>query len=319
MGPLDILLNKGFAASQADGPDQGKLTGRPYGFKSVNDALVHPLRAIERGGGTWRFVSREILPLTFNGTDAKWAVNYVGHLIEGGIHWRRLKEWFDARGVPHGGLLSAITTMGAAYLNEVYETGRGEVGNASTVADLYVFDVASILVFSVDGVSRFFANTLRANVWTGQASIAFPGVRIENVGNYLHFKLPSPVRGSSVFAWTGFGGGLGMTAHRPGNLDLSIAVGLDAKLLQRDPATGEETVNFRPSLTGFLDRNGSLLTSLHLSWTRNRLVKLNVYPGVVRPFGIDLGAWLVVSRDLRIRFGVSSRHWLGLGLGFGSN
>ncbi len=317
MGPLAVVLNKGFAASQADGLNHGKLIGRPYGLVPVNDALLHPLRAIERSGGAWEFLRKEILPLTFKGTDAKWSVNYAGHLIEGGIHWRRLKEWFDSRGVPQAGLISAITTMGAAYLNEVYENGGAEFGNSSTVADLYIFDLASILLFSVDGVSRFFANALHANVWTGQASITVPAVHIENVGNYLHFKLPSPIRNSSVFFWTGFGVGLGLTAHRPGGLDLSVAAGVDTRAMRRDPETGEETVDFRLSLTAFLDRNGSLLTSLHLSQIQNRLIKLNVYPGVLRPFGGDFGTWLVVSRDFHVRFGISSRHWFGTGFGFG--
>jgi hypothetical protein len=317
MGPLDLIMNKGYAVSAADGPDLRKLFERPYGFAGVNDALAHPLAAIERSGGWSEFLRTEVFPLNFNGYDAKWYVNYTGHLIEGGIHWRRLKEWYEARGVPLAGWLSGATTMAASYLNEAYESGSAERGNAATVADLYLFDLAGCLLFSSDRIARFFARTIHANVWTGQAAITIPAIEIENVANYLHFKIPWVVDGSSVFFWTGLGGGLGLTFHRPRALDLSFALGVDTRHMHRDAITGEETVDLTLSAVAFLDRNGSLLASVHASEVRHRLLKVNVYPGVLTMFGGDFGAFLVVSRDLELRVGISNRHWLGGGVGLG--
>lgn len=315
MGPLDVLLNKGFALAQTERKSR-KVFDYPYGYRHVADALVHPLEAIERQGGWWRFLRREILPLTFDPDNVKWYTNYTGHVIEGGIHWRRLTEWYEARGVPHPGLLSGLVSAAAAFLNESYEHPGSDTGTAATVADLYMFDLGGILLFSRDGVARFFARTLHANVWTGQASLAFPAGEIQNNANYLYFKFPwGPVPGSSVFFWTGTGAQGGLTFHRARGLDVSIAVGGDARRMNVDPVTGEETAEFTLSAGAFVDRNESLLASVQLSQLEDRLLAVNVYPGVLPGLGRGFGVWTVVGRDAEIMAGITNRHWLGAGLG----
>ena len=108
---------------------------------------------------------------------------------------------------------------------------------------------------------------------------------------------------------------LGLTFHSSSGLDLSIALGKDAKSMRIDPETGDETAKLTTIGAGiFLDRNGSLLASVHFSEVLHRLVKVNVYPGVLDR---NFGAWAVVTRDLEVRFGLSHRQWLGAGLGFG--
>lgn len=317
MGPLDVLLNKGLALAQTEVVDR-RVFQFPYGFEAVNHALTHPQEAIERGGGWWDFLRKEIFPLTYHPDDVKWYTNYTGHLIEGGIHWRRLTEWYRRRGVPWPGLVAGITTTGAAYLNELYEHPEPQIAGAGTIADLYVFDLAGILLFSSDGVSRFFAEKLHANVWPGQAAITLPGGELQNNAGYLTFKFPwGVVPRSSVFFWTGIGAGLGLTFHRPGDLDISVAVGNDARAMRVDSVTGEESAILTLSGGVFVDRKGSLLASAHVSDVPHRLVKLNVYPGVLGGIGREIGLWVVVTRDLELRFGFTNRHLLGVGLGWG--
>ncbi len=313
-GPLDVLLNKGYAISQTETGDR-RLFGYPYGAGSVADALAHPVAAIERAGGWWDFTRKELLPLSYRVEDVKWWTNYTGHLIEGGIQWRRLREWYRSRGWPWAGFFAGVTTMSAAVLNEMYEHPSSTTGSAGTVADLYVFDLAGIALFSSGSVSRFFAETLGANVWTGQASITLPHGELENNANYLYFKLPwGPTRGSSVFLWTGIGAQVGLTFHRARDIDVSVAIGNDAKRMRVDPLTGEESADLTMSAAMFIDRRGSLLASVHLSEVQHRLVKVNVYPRVL-PFLGDFGAWLVVSHDFEFSVGLSNSHWLGAGLG----
>lgn len=282
----------------------------------MTDALTHPLDAIERGGGWWEFLRKEIFPLSY-GNDSKWYTNYTGHLIEGGIHWRRLMEWYDARGVPLPGVMSAVTSFSAALLNEMYEHPRSRVGAASTVADLYFFDIAGMLLFTQDGVARFAAHTLHANVWPGQASITFPSGEIQNNSNYLVFKFPwGVVPNSSIFFWTGIGAQLGLTFHRSSELDFSVAFGSDARRMHNDPLTGEETVELGLSAGFYVDRNYSLLASFRLSEVTDRMLSVNIYPGIIGLHGGAFGAWMILTRDLEVLFGITSRYWLGVGFGF---
>ena len=318
-GPLAVLLNKGFALSLMEGLSR-KLSDFPYGVGSVTDALRRPGAAIERGGGWGKFLREEIFPLSWSRDHVKWWTNYTGHMIEGGIHWRQLKEWYQARGVPMAGLLSGVTTMSAAFLNEAYESvGDGpSVGSAATVADLYVFDVAGIALFSLDGVSRFFSETLHTTLWTGQAALVFPAAETDNNSSHLFLKLPwSPIQGTSVFAWTGIGAGLGLTLHRGEGLDISFGAGTDAAGRTVNPDTGEERAILTWGGGIWVDRHGSLLASAQVSEVHHRLLRLNVYPGVLGGMARDLGIWALVSHDLEVRIGVSTRYTLGLGLGFG--
>ncbi len=313
-GPFDVILNKGYAISQTETGDR-RVFGYPYGARSVGDALARPLAAIERSGGWWDFTRKELLPLSYRVEDVKWWTNYTGHLLEGGIQWRRLKEYYALHGVPWAGFLAGVTTMSTAVLNEMYEAAGQTQGTSGTVADLYVFDLAGIALFSSSGVSRFFSEKLGANVWTGQASITLPRGEVTNNANYLYFKLPwGPIRNTSIFYWTGIGGQLGLTFHRPQDLDLSFAAGWDAKRMDVDPITGEETAELAMSVGGFIDRKGSLLASFQLSQVRHRLVRINVYPRVLPVLG-DFGAWFVMSRDFEFSIGLSNSRWLGLGVG----
>lgn len=316
-GPLDIILNTGYSLAQTDRHSREVLT-YSYGFRHVRNSLLHPVRAIERGGGWWDFVRKEMLPLSIKKDDVKWYTNYTGHIIEGGIRTRRMQEWYTAHRVPLPGLMAGATTMAAAFLNELYEHPNDTAGVAGTVADLYFFDMAGIVVFSFDGVARFFARRVHANVWTGQASFAYPSGEIQNNGNYLYAKSPWRVIGNaSLFYWTGMGAGIGLTFHRSDGLDVSVAVGRDAKRMSVDPVTGEESADLSSyATTLFVDRNESLLFSVHLSQVQHRLLKINVFPGTLPLLG-QFGAWAVVTHDFQFRFGISHSGWLGAGVGLG--
>lgn len=316
-GPLAVILNKGFALSLTEGMTR-KLSDFPYGVESVMDALTDPGAAIERGGGWGTFIRDEMLPLSVKFDDIKWWTNYTGHLLEGGVHWRQLREWYRHRGIPMAGTLSGITTMSAAFLNEVYESNGSTIGASGTVADLYFFDLAGIALFAVNPVARFFADKLHTTLWTGQASFVFPAAETENNSSHVFFKLPwSPVARSSIFTWLGVGGGIGLTFHRANDLDISVGAGTDAKARWVDPDTGEEHASLTFGGGVWIDRAGSLLASLHVSEVEHRMMRLNIYPGVLAGIGREFGTWLILSSDFGVRVGISSRHALGLGIGAG--
>lgn len=313
-GPLDVVLNKGFALAQVMNRSQ-RIFGYDYGWEGLFDGLAHPLRAVERSGGWGHVVRRELLPLTADSKGSSWWPNYFGHIVEGGITTRKMTEWYDARGMPVPWLFAGLTTMTASVLNEAYESPGRREGSAASVVDLYLFDPLGMLIFGSDRVAGFFAHDLNARVWPGQASFALPSGELLNNANHLIFKLPVlPGDGSSLFVRTGIGGHVGLTFHGSEGMDWSLGFGADASRQNVDPDTGVETVNLAWSGGFYVDRNGSLLASLSASRLQERALTLNLYPGVIHD---ELGAWVNLTLDGRLQLGLTSRSLMGAGLALG--
>ena len=327
VGPLDVLLNKAFNMSQATNRTQYIFDAR-YAVDHVVGSLLHPVASIERSGGWGAFFSEQILPvgaLKWIGSGFDWEAadnmawypNYMGHFVEGGITSRRLAEKLRSQGVPWPGFVAGTVTMAAAMTNEAYTHADLSEGTGETVADLYVFDLGGVLLFSLDPVARFFSEKLHATVWTGQASLTiYPDdVHLANNANNLVFKLPLPFTDDvSVFFRTAVGSHLGASVHLAGGYDLSIGVGADTSRQKIDPVTGHETVDIRPSGSVWLDRGGSVLGYMYWSTVDRRTFSLNVFPSVLLP---NVGAWLAVTREGAVELGFTHRSALGLGLGTG--
>jgi len=325
VGPIDVILNKGFNFSQVVNRER-RIFEAPFGTAHVRNSVLHPFRSINQSGGWGTFFKEQILPIQtinwitggFEGLfieSAAWYPNYFGHLIEGGIGTRRLAEKFRAQGVPWATALASTTTMTAAVINEMYTHPELTRGTGSTAADLYLFDLGGVLLFSLDPVARFFAETLHASVWPSQASMSLPDLELTNNANNLIFKFPLPfVDAASLFFRTGVTAHIGASIHLADGYDVSIGLGGSSTRQNIDPVTSKETVDVHMTSSVYLDRGGSVLASLNLSLLDHRLVSMNVYPGVIHP---TLGAWFVVRRDKAIEFGISHRNALGLGLGVG--
>ena len=325
VGPIDILLNKGFNFSQVENRTR-RIFEAPYGTAHVRNSVLHPFRSIDASGGWGAFFREQILPIQtvtwmrngFEGHFSKhaaWYPNYFGHLIEGGISSRRLAEKLRAQGVPGATALAGTTTLAAAVINEMYTHPGLTQGTGGTVADLYLFDLGGVLLFSLDPVARFFAETLHASVWPSQASISLPDLELTNNANNLVFKFPLPfVDAASLFFLTGITVHVGASVHMADGYDVSIGLGASPNHQNIDPVTGREWVSVKMSSSIYLDRGGSVLASLNWSQVGDRLVSINVYPGVVHA---ALGAWFVVGRGGVLEFGLTHRNALGLGLGVG--
>jgi hypothetical protein len=329
VGPLDVLLNKAFNMSQATNRSR-RIFHTEYSVEHVANSVFHPIRSIEYSGGWGAFFRDQILPVQAvnwikSGFDWQaadnmtWYPNYMGHFVEGGITSRRLAEKLRAQGVPWPGVVAGAITMTAAAINEAYTHPGITEGTGGTVADLYVFDLGGVLLFSLDPVARFFAETLHATVWTGQASLTLvPEVHLANNANNLVFKIPLWFTDDvSVFMRTAVGSHLGATIHLNGGYDLSLGIGADTSRQLIDPVTGSETVDIRPSGSIWLDREGSVLGYLYWSTVDRRLLSVNLFPDVAFP-GLGVGAWLAVTRDGAVELGLSHRSALGLGLGLGT-
>lgn len=325
VGPLDVILNKGFNMSQADNRERHIFEAR-YATGHVRESVLHPFRSIERSGGWGSLLTEQVLPIQAvswiaSGFDwdaadnMTWYPNYFGHFIEGGITSRRLAEKYRAQGVPWATALAGASTMAANVVNELYTHPHLVDGTAGTTADLYLFDLGGIIVFSFDPVARFFAQKLHADVWTGQAALTLDGLELTNNANHLVFKIPLPfIDRASLFFRTAVGSHLGTTLHLNEGYDLSIGFGADTKRQNIDPVTGHESVDIGVSASVWLDRGGSVLASAYWAGKDHRLLTVNVFPGVLHP---SFGGWLVLRRDKAFEIGLSHRNALGLALGAG--
>jgi hypothetical protein len=323
VGPLDVFLNKGFNFAQAENRSRA-IFDTGYSWQHVWNSLFHPVESIQNTGGWGNFFEQQILPVQAwnwikSGFDWQevdnmtWFPNYMGHFVEGGITSRRLAEKLRAQGVPHATLFAGLTTMLTAMVNEAYTHRELTQGTGGTVADLYVFDLGGVLIFSLDPVARFFAETLNANVWPGQASLTGPNFEIANNANNLVFKFGLPFTDRASLFWrTAIGSHLGVTAHLRDAYDLSFGFGADASRQIIDPVTGSETVDVRVSASMYLDRGGSVLAALHWSEVDHRLLAVNIYPGFVHR---DFGGWINFDQNGAFQFGLSHRLTFGLGLG----
>lgn len=314
-GPFDVLLNKGFAVAQFNNRDR-YIFDYPYAGRHVWSSVTDLPEHVERYGGWRRFLGDEVLPLSFSWREWKWAPNYFGHFIEGGMTYRRLAEWGRVHGMPAPGLTAGIITMGAAVINEMYAHPGFTHGTAATGADLLFFDPLGIVIFSIDGVADFFAHSLSANIWSSQAALMTDG-ELVNSGNNFVVKIPFGSERASIFLRGGLAFTPGVTWHRDDGLDVSFGIGGEGRTQNIDPDTGEETPAIAVGGGVFFDRGGTLLASLMVSEAEHRRVVLNVYPGVLPIADGRLGGWLIIRDSGHLRFGVSIAHGWGLGFGTG--
>jgi hypothetical protein len=317
-GPLWVFLNRGYDVLQ-DHIAPRDIFSFDYRTNTGNvlHNVAHPLPAIQNDGwGT--FLKEEIFPLSFTSGTARWTPNYSLHLIGGGMTYRALREWFEDERVPAPRFFAATTLMLSALVNESLEN-HGVVGfNTDCLADLYVFDVGGIILFSFDAPSRFFSRTVVISDWSLQPTFTAPNGQLHNVGNYFSAKWALPFYPRlSLFSWFGEATTAGLSFKLNGEYALSAAAG-GAAIHLTNAATNrvENTVSFVPTGALFLDRNNSLLASLQVTDADDDLIHLNVYPHAFTARGPQIGGWAVLDKRARIAFGLAIGHSIGVGAGW---
>lgn len=315
--PATVLLNKGFDRFQAINSPR-RLFDQPYGsaFRiGVWQALANPRAAIEDAPGYRQWLRTEILPLTFSSGEARWLVNYSEHLVAGGLTYRTLEEWYRLRKLPVPKLWAAATTLAASATNEAMENPVVQAPAASSVADLYFFDIPAVLLFNWNPLVRFFSGTLQAADWSNMATLTLSNDELRNVGQYTIYKIPLPRTRTRMFVRTGMGLQGGITRPVAREYAVTVALGADTKVHYVDPATRIETISMVIGGGVYVDRNNSLLASVNVSPNVHRL-SMQIYPGVWPGRWRDVGAWIARDYQGRTTGGVVHRRALGLGLGW---
>ncbi len=312
VNPLQLIVNGGFGILQFDDQDArlGDVKFRA-GWHRVTSDMLHPVRAIEVAG--WNdFLLREVIPVSLSKRGAQYWPNYTLHLIGGGMSYTMMSEWFEQRGYAGPKWWAGGTLAVYHGLNEVVENSEAAGPNTDAIADLYIFDPAAVLLFSHEGVNRFFSRRLHLRDWSNQPAIGLQRGTIENQGQNFSIKLPVPrTEHWSVLYYFGNHGQGGLTYTREDGSAFSAAVGMRARKLV-DVGHNEHTVDLVPSYGLFYDRNGSLLFSLVGARTTRYKLRLNAYPGLLGFRGVTVGLFALWNQDGKAIFGIDLP-WLPVG------
>jgi len=319
-GPLWVFVNRGYDVLQ-DHVAPRDVFSFDYRTNTENVLrnVLHPVPAI-RNDGWSKFLREEIFPLSFTPATARWTPNYSLHLIGGGMTYRALSEWFEDHHTPAPRFFAAATVMASALVNESLEN-HGVVGyNTDCLADLYVFDVGGIVLFSFDWPARFFSQEVILADWSLQPTFTGPRGELHNVGNYFSAKWALPFyRRLSLFSCFGEATPGGLTFKLTDDLALSAAAGgAVVHLTNQATNTVQNTVNFVATGALFLDRRNSLLASLQVTNTSDSFIHLNVYPHAFTARGPAIGGWLVMDKQARFAGGIAVGRAFGQPVGLGA-
>jgi len=290
--PMSVVVNNGFDILQFF--DKNRNISQFSYSKSYDNILntaLHPIKAI-RGYGIRKFINNEIIPLDLNFSinGEQWYPNYTIHLIGNGMTSRKLSEWYSAHNYHYPIFYGIFTSMTFHLLNEVMENEDYIGYNLDALADLYIFDLAGIILFRSDNVCKFFSDRLNLADWSLQPAIKFNNFEIHNQGQYYSMKLKIPFK-NKLYLFSSFGldGLFGLSYKLNNNNFLSFGYGYIA----RENTIIEENQNIKgvkleQSFGLFFDKNNSLLASIRYCDKFYYRWLLNMYPGCL---GSTLSKW----------------------------
>ena len=313
--PVSLVLNGSFDIIQLEDHPRNFLN-YPYGtgFTNLMNNLFDPLPVINRFG--WGdFITQELLPINVTKAGGQWWPNYQLHLIGGGMTYTTMKEWYEIHNFPSP-TLSSITTMAVYHLmNEIVENGSYVGDNEDPIADIYFFDIGGIVLFSSEGVNKFFSKELNLADWSLQPSVTFPGGTLQNNGQYFSVKWKFPFSERfHFFYYCGMDGLTGISYKNEDGSAYSFGAGLRAKHLRLlNPYTNEHTAELTWNFGLFYDRDNSLMASVLVSGLTDYPVSVNVYPGIIRFDTFSPGMWLIMNNNGKLIVGVSTVWTPGIG------
>ena len=312
--PVYIVLNGGFDMIQVG--NKRNLKDFPFSnaLKNIWKNISDPFGPINRYGW-WNFISDQVLPLSLDKKNGQFWPNYTLHLIGGGMDYAQLKEWYEYHKYPIPGWLSAFTVMSYHFVNEVMENGTHVGDDVDPIADLYLFDIGGILLFTSENVKKFFSEELNLADWSQQPSFSLRNGELHNNGQFFSVKWKFPFSDSwHAFYYFGTNGVGGLSYKFKDGTAISVGAGLAASdLILLDEKTNKKTLGLVGNFGVFYDKNNSLLASLSVTIKTDYMINVNIYPGVIKLFGISPGLWGAYSQDGNIIGGITFS-WLPFGL-----
>jgi hypothetical protein len=306
--PLVWMINSGYFTLQID-----NRTNRVFkiqyatGGKNVLKNLRNPIAAINKYG--WKnFAGTELVPASLKKEKAQWVPNYFGHLLGGGMAFRKNQAWYRAHGYEHSTLCALLTHAASGLLNETVENNGYRGANVDPIADLLIFEPLGILLFGFKNVEDYCGTNFDMAYWPLQPVFdPFSGA-LENAGHGFVFKYKPPFSARlRVFYHFGIQGMSGLSYQTASGKSFSFALGVAAKYLQPVDAEIEArtlTATFARVAGFFCDKQNSLLFSCIISPETRHKVRFNVYPGVIGFGKISPGLFLALREHRQISLGL---------------
>lgn len=316
--PLVWMLNSGYFTLQIDNRTN-KVFKIQYasGGKNVWRNLRNPIAAINKYG--WKnFAGTELFPTSLKKEKAQWVPNYLGHLLGGGVAFRKNQAWYRAHGYEHPTLCALLTNTASGLLNEIVENNDYRGTNVDPIADLLIFEPLGILLFGLGNVEDYCGGNFDVAYWPLQPVFdPFLGT-LENAGHGFVFKYKPPFSARlRVFFHFGVQGMSGLSYQTAGGKSLTFALGVAAQFLQPVGNQVEArtlTASFARVTGFFYDKDNSLLFSCLISPATTHKARINVYPGVIGFGKISPGFFLALREHRQILFGLHLG-FIPLGLG----
>lgn len=313
--PATEILNEGYDLLRGNGVDR-RVFDLPYSEEATNlrISLFNPGKTWRMYGGT-RLSTHELFPLSLkSGGGGQWVPNYEFHLIGSGMVSARMAEWFEARGVSHPVLMSAVTMTAAHFLNEMTE--RPVKFSEDAITDLLIFDPAGFLLFRLNAVQKFFSGPAQLTNWPLQPVLTFPQKTLENVGQefVVRVRVPGSKRWKFMYIF-GVASFAGASRDIGNGRSISFGAGVNAEVKILNVETDARTVELTPTAGIFYDREGSLLMSMVVRSGVENNASLNVYPGAVIGRRLPFGFWLSTGQGGKPRLGLVSSWGVGMASG----
>jgi hypothetical protein len=275
---------------------------------NVRDNLLHPVRNI-REYGTWEFLREQVIPFSINNEKAYYWPNYTLHVVGGGMSYRMMVEWFSLHRYPLPAGWALCTISAYHLFNEIVENNNFKGNNVDPIADAYIFNPLGIVLFSVNPVARFFGETLNLSDWSYQIGYdPVRGVLFNNGQNYMmRWRLPH-FRGWYLTYYFGNHGEVGFSHQRNETDCWTVIAGFSAGSLRNNTGRGgvlELTADLVGTAGFFYDRNKSLLFSALLSNREENMLRINLYPGMVRLPVVSPGFFFTLDKNGRGACGLS--------------
>jgi hypothetical protein len=276
-------------------------------FQNVWTNITHPISSV-RAYGWDNFRRQELFNLSFNINDLQFIPNITDHVIGYGMQYAKVTEWYEDHGYPQPVLWGIGTSLVYQYVNEMVQNAGLIYTNVDCVADYDIFNVLGYALFSIDGVKKFFSETVQLNDWSLQPLYVPRNYHLENVGQefVLRYRLPFAERYAPFVCW-GVNSVVGLSYRYDNENSVSFGVGQTVAGMihnQRDAF-----LSATPKLEGaagiFWDNNGSLLAGLVLSGTTSLNAQLNIYPGLVEFGGIRPGCYIGMGEKEGLVLGVT--------------
>jgi hypothetical protein len=312
--PLSLLLNGSFDALRTD-PSNNRDLRRMY-FTRTSTIVWYNLRdpiARINAYGWGRFWREEFINLSFDIEELQFLPNIGDHTLGYGMLYAKATEYYRYHGYPAPVLWGIGTSLAFHYVNEMMQAGYELKVNVDHIADMYVFNTLGFVLFSFDGVKRFFSEDVHLLEWSLQPLVVPRNWHLLNVGQQFVLRYPLPWADRyAPFIYWGVNSVVGLSYRFNGSERISAGVGQSVNGMQRQDR-GTEFWRMVPKLDGafgiFWDDDGSLLAGAVITGPKVPNVQINVYPGLLELWGAQPGIYVGYGERDGLVAGVTFMSW----------